>query len=57
MVTDMNRLDVFHKMYKSPSEVGRSKIARIDDELKRERQRRHVMTKREFRERLLKELA
>ena len=56
-VTDMNRLDVFHKMYKSPKEVALSKLAILDEELQKKRQKKHVMSKREFRERLIKELA
>lgn len=52
----MTRLDVMHKKHRSAVYVGRHRMERLDDELRRERQKRHIMSRSEFRERLMRDL-
>lgn len=55
-MTDMQAKDIRGRGQKNPATVAYSKLRRLDDMLQRERQRRHVMSKSEFREKLLRSL-
>ena len=52
----MQAKDIRGRGQKWPASVAYSKLRRLDDMLQRERQRRHVMSKSEFREKLLRSL-
>ena len=53
----MTKLDIMHKKHRSSVYVGRCKMARLDEELQRDRQKRHIMSRTEFRERLMRDLS
>lgn len=52
----MQAKDLRERWRKHPSSVGYNKLMRLDDMLQRERQKRHVMGKAEFRRKLLRRL-
>jgi hypothetical protein len=53
----MTRRDIRNKCCNKAAAIAAYKRRRLDDMLRRERERRHIMGKAEFRERLLIDLA
>jgi len=52
----MQAKDLRERGRKCPSKVGYSRLCRLDDMLQRDRQKRHVMGKAEFRRKLMRGL-
>ena len=50
----MQAKDIRGRSQKCPAKVGYSKLRLLDDMLQRERKRRHVMSKSEFRNKMLR---
>jgi hypothetical protein len=56
LVIDMQAKDILGRSQKYPAYVAYKKLRQLDDTLQRERQKRRVMSKSEFREKLLRSL-
>jgi hypothetical protein len=52
----MLRREIRRKGQKCPAQVGYNKLQRLDDTLQREREKRHVMSKSQFRQKLMRRL-
>jgi hypothetical protein len=55
-VIDMLRREMRRKGQKSPAGVAYNKLRMLDDTLQREREKRHIMGKAEFRRKMLRRL-
>jgi hypothetical protein len=56
METVMQAKDIRGRSQKCPASVAYKKLRQLDDTLQRERRKRHVLSKSEFRARLLRSL-